>query len=548
MNDKKRFNLLIDSWIPVRTKNGETKPIKAFEIVQQDIVAVDAPRADFNAALMQFLIGLLQTVYAPENPRAWRQLFKQPPSKDELKNRFKDIASAFYLDGDEYRFMQDISIKDNGNRTNILKLIPGIVGEKTIENNQDFFVKSSQISGISIPNLISGLYLYQNYCLSETGGRNGRHHGSLRGRNTMVVFVIKEAGSLWENLWLNVIQKNTFETHIQSGLTDLSFEWMNNTPNGKEKSDSNMNLNDIYWSMPRRVWIDFSELVNGICDLTSEKAKVVQNIFIKENGIEYKTKITQHPLIPYLKDSEGLRPIKIRPEGVNYGDWLSFIGSETASQNMLEHISRRSLDGSFKIFVCGYLNHLQQAKTLCWYQTKMPLYDVHSEEQNRNQIESEIKKYIDASRTVANSKNGYLSVAMRMAWFGYDYDEEQKKKKDKKPDPFYNKASKAFYNHPIEISKSFWNNTERRFYDLIDALYNCIGNNALTDEKKTELRRNWYEHIKYEAKNLFNRWAFRSGIQNNPKRIAKAYNQLMKNLNDTSLKQEILALPQEDKK
>lgn len=56
----KQFNLLFDSWIPVRTRHGENKPIKAYEILQSDIVAIDAPRADFNAALMQFLIGLFK--------------------------------------------------------------------------------------------------------------------------------------------------------------------------------------------------------------------------------------------------------------------------------------------------------------------------------------------------------------------------------------------------------------------------------------------------------------------------------------------------------
>lgn len=539
----KRFNLLFDPWIPVRTRYGENKQVNAYEIVQEHIVALDAPRADFNAALMQFLIGLLQTVYAPETPREWRRLFSQPPSEDELKKKFEEIKDAFYLDGDEYRFMQDLSIKENGNKANILKLIPSIVGENTIEKNQDFFVKSSQISSMSVPNLIAGLYLYQNYCLSETGGRGGRHHGSLRGRNTITAFIIREAGNLWENLWLNIIQKNTFKTFIQSGLTDLNFEWMNDNPNRKEKTDNDMNLNDIYWSMPRRVWINFLELRDGICDLTSKEAKIVQNIYIKENGIEYKTKLSQHPLISYSKDAEGLHPNKIGHEGVNYGDWLSFVGSETASQNLLEHISRRSLEGVFKIFVCGYLNHPQQAKTLCWYQTKMPLYAVNEEKLNRKEIEEEIKKYIGASLTIANSRNGYLSAAIRMAWFGYDYYAEQDKKKDKKPDPFYSRSSKSLYNHPVEIAKCFWNNTESKFYDLMEKLYDHADKNELIDEKRAELRQDWYKHVKNEAKNLFDRWAFRSGIQNNPKRIAKAYNQLINNLNSKSLKKEILALP-----
>lgn len=540
----KKFNLLFDPWIPViRTNQNEPKHIAAYEIVKKDILSLDAPRADFNAALTQFLIGLLQTVCAPENPRAWRNLFNQPPSEDDLKNRFEDIKDAFYLDGDSYRFMQDKSIRENGNIANILKLIPSIVGENTIEKNQDFFVKSSQISKSSIPNLILGLYLYQNYCLSETGGRDGRHHGSLRGRNTVTVYISKESGNLWENLWLNIIQNNSFKKLINSELPASCFEWMNDQPNDKQKTDSDMTLNDIYWSMPRRVWINFSDLNDGICDFNNQITKIIGNIYIKENGIEYKTKYIKHPLIPYFKNDDGFHPIKIGHEGINYGDWFSILRSDTASQNLLEHAGRRNLDGVFKIFVCGYLSHSQQAKTLCWYQTKLPLFIMPCEEKDRKEIESEIIKYIRASTMIGSSKDGYLSAAIRMAWFGYDYYVEQDKKKNKKPDPFYNKAAKSLYNHPTEISKCFWDNTESKFYDLMERLYCDADRNMLTDEKKAEFRQEWYEHIKRETKSLFDRWAFVTGIQNNPQRIAKAYNKLMEKLNDKFLKQEILALP-----
>ena len=116
----KQFNLLFNPWIPARTRHGENKPIKAYEVVQNDIVALDAPRADFNAALMQFLIGLLQTIFAPKNPRAWRKLFNQPPSEDELKKKLKGIKAAFYLDGDGYRFMQDVLAKNAGKEVQFL--------------------------------------------------------------------------------------------------------------------------------------------------------------------------------------------------------------------------------------------------------------------------------------------------------------------------------------------------------------------------------------------------------------------------------------------
>jgi CRISPR system Cascade subunit CasA len=539
----KRFNLLFDPWIPVKTRQGgKISPIKAYEIVQKDIVALDAPRADLNAALMQFLIGLLQTVLAPKNPRNWRILFNRPPSEDELKRKFKKIEAAFYLDGDSYRFMQDISIKGQGNTANVIKLIPGIVGDNTVKKNQDFFLKFSQLSKMSVSNLIAGLYLYQNYCLSETGGKKGRHHGSFRGRNTIIAIVMKESASLWENLWLNVIQDSKFKKLISSDLNDYSFSWMSDSPNCKKNTDSDMAYRDIYWSMPRRVWINFAELKNGVCDLTSEKTEIMENIYIKENGIEYETKLAQHPLIPYRKDTEGVYPIKLTGEGITYGDWLAIVGNDTASENLLENVGR-NLEGKFKILVCGYLNHSQQAKTLCWYQTKLPLYGMSLTKELQTEIVAELGKYILSSKKIANSNNGYLSVSIRMAWFGYDYWKEQEKKKDKKPDPLFNKGSRSLYNQPVEIAKCFLNNTESRFYELMKTLNENA--HQLTDGRKVELRREWYQHIKREAEKLFNRWAFKSKIQSNPRLIATAHNQLMQNLNSESLKQEILGLPKE---
>jgi CRISPR system Cascade subunit CasA len=541
----KRFNLLFDQWIPVKTSKGKHRTIRAYEIVQGDLSALDAPRADFNAALMQFLIGLLQTALAPKNPNEWRNLFKQPPTENELMEKYRPIKSNFYLDGDGCRFMQDVSIKENGNAANVIKLIPGVVGDNTIKKNQDFFFKSSQTSKLSISNIISALYLYQNYCLSEAGGKKALHHGSFRGRNTFTVFIFEESGLLWQNLWLNVLQDKKFKSLISSDTTDTKFEWVRHVPYGKEITDSEMTLQDIYWSMPRRVWIDFSDLNEGICDLTANKTEVLDKIYIKENGIKYATKLSRHPLIPYSKDNQNINPIKLTAEGVTYGDWLAFVGSETASENLLAHLTRNT-EGDYKVLVCGYLNHSQQAKTLCWYQTMMPVYGLNLSRKIQKEVENEIAKYILACKRIAHSKDGYLSVSIRMAWFGYDYWKEQIKKKNKKPDPFFNRAARTLHNQPIEASKNFWKNTEDKFYALIKKLYDSAS--YITDEKKIELKNEWYLHIKDQSIKIFDRWAFKSKIQTNPRRIAIAHNQLLANLNSKKLKQEILGLPEEVKK
>jgi len=62
------MNLLEKSWIPVRRASGQRLWIAPYQITdgigQDPIVALDAVRPDFNGALIQFLIGLVQTAWA----------------------------------------------------------------------------------------------------------------------------------------------------------------------------------------------------------------------------------------------------------------------------------------------------------------------------------------------------------------------------------------------------------------------------------------------------------------------------------------------------
>jgi CRISPR system Cascade subunit CasA len=614
MNDKKRFNLLYDSWIPVKMRNGETKPIRAFEIVQKDIVAIDAPRADFNAALMQFLIGLLQTVYAPENPRAWRSLYTQPPSEDQLKETFKDIEPAFYLDGDGYRFMQDELSTKVGELRPIEEMIFGAPGESGKEKNQDHFIKRNHIAGLCRSCTASALLTANIF--AEDGGRG--YFQSMRGNGFVSCLVqlderISER-TLWRNLWLNVM-----ETTVKSEI-DLegSFYWLKDLPDkpfvarlekieseitdlkrrkrdtkdktlkgqidekvkllkresgevkkelyGDEDMD-NLSANKtvfpvnnslhVYWAWMRRYFLDTSSTINEQCGICHNMDKLTIKFYKTGKGYKYPKEEWQnnHPCSPsakyhrehYSKENQKYKDkmlaIEMTQNGLPYTYWQDFL-TQTEDQSpakvVNEHLKRKRTEEQLILWSFGYAMDSNSPKG--WHESKTPLYLIDGAEK-RKVIEVEISRYVQAANKISDIRRGYLSIAMRMAWFGYDYDEEQKKKKNKKPDPFYNRASKAFYNHPIEISKSFWNITERRFYELVNTLHNCIGDNALNDEQKNELRRDWYKHIKSEAETLFNRWAFRSGIKNNPKRIAKAHNQLMENLNSKSLKQEILALP-----
>lgn len=94
------MNLLQDPWIPVRRQSGTETRIAPWQITetQDPILALAAPRPDFNGALLQFLIGLLQTAAAPEGEQ-WADWLEQPPSPKTLKACLNPFSQAFELDG-----------------------------------------------------------------------------------------------------------------------------------------------------------------------------------------------------------------------------------------------------------------------------------------------------------------------------------------------------------------------------------------------------------------------------------------------------------------
>ena len=92
------MNLIKDRWIPARRQSGKTERIAPFQIAEMDdpVVDLDAPRADYQGALYQLLIGLLQTTYAPVDSQEWDERFESPDA-NEVKAAFNKLNSAMSL-------------------------------------------------------------------------------------------------------------------------------------------------------------------------------------------------------------------------------------------------------------------------------------------------------------------------------------------------------------------------------------------------------------------------------------------------------------------
>ncbi|APY25083.1 CRISPR-associated protein CasA/Cse1, type TIGR02547-like protein [Leptospira borgpetersenii str. 4E] len=141
------MNLIKDVWIPVQRFSEKLEEISPFEItsrIENDsdpIMSLNAPRPDFNGALLQFLVGLLQAVFPPENETEWEDLFVNPPSPEVLKEAMEKVKSAFELFGDGPRFMQDTNLNEEDTVFDISALFIESPGENTIKLKRIFSSK-----------------------------------------------------------------------------------------------------------------------------------------------------------------------------------------------------------------------------------------------------------------------------------------------------------------------------------------------------------------------------------------------------------------------
>lgn len=198
------MNLIEDQWLPVRRRSGREERIAPWELSDQKdpIIRLASPRPDFDGALVQFLIGLLQTCFAPEDNRQWQQRLRQPPSPDELRNAFSAVKTAFTLDGDGPRFMQDLTLENEVAELPFIKIekhtceIEDILiespGEQTIERNTDHFIKRDQIKALCPACAAIALFTLQ---INAPSGGSG-HRTGIRGGGPLTTLISSCCGKL----------------------------------------------------------------------------------------------------------------------------------------------------------------------------------------------------------------------------------------------------------------------------------------------------------------------------------------------------------------
>jgi len=317
------LNLLEEKWLPIRRRTGLVDWIAPHQIIEPDIVAFAANRADFNGALAQMMIGLLQTTTPIDDEGDWEDWLETPPTAEVLQKWFAPTAEAFVLNGDGARFMQDFSLTTaEGAESTIDALLIDAAGGSAIDKNTDHFVKRDTIKAMCPHCTATALFTLQTN--APAGGAG--HRTSLRGGGPLTTLMVATPSrSLWHDLWLNVQPQRTF---LQRGGDTLktakhfTFPWLAEIiqiqPVGGETQPLQVHPHHVFWAMPRRIRLDFSDVRTGLCDVCKrDSIQLLHRYVTKPQGLNYKG-VWRHPFSPYYETKEGWLPVHPQPGGFSY--------------------------------------------------------------------------------------------------------------------------------------------------------------------------------------------------------------------------------------
>lgn len=540
------MNLLEEKWLPVRRSTGRLDWIAPHQISEPDIVAFAANRADFNGALAQMMIGLLQTTTPVESEEDWEDLLGAPPPAEILQKWFAPVNEAFVLDGDGARFMQDISLDALATEPSKFKDISLLFieapGVSTQKDNKDLFVKRGLINGLCPHCAATALFTLQTNA-PEGGAGN---YTSLRGGGPLTTLVVATPSrSLWQDFWLNVQPQREFLRRggdTKKSAKHFTFPWLAEIskiqPAGGETQPLQVHPHHLFWAMPRRIRIDFADTQTGQCDVCKrDSTQLLHRYAAKPQGLYYKDKsMWRHPFSPYYETKEGYFPEHPQSGGFSYKNWLAWVlGVKQGKKSVqaagivdyfLQERKKYQQSGQFRLWVFGY--DMDSMTACCWYETTFPLYGLaEATRSTQTQIQNLVANRIEASEQAVF----YLRQAVKQAWFGES-----------------NLRGDLSF-----VDKAFWDSTEADFYQQLNALMKQARTESGFDMDDANFiistGEAWLKVLTQCATKLFDVDIVGAGAigQQNPRRIAEAYNHLQWNLKGDAIKT-ILRLPVSEKK
>ena len=413
------MNLIKDRWISVRRSSGEIEKIAprglTDEIDADPIIRLATPRADFDAAIAQLLIGLLQASFGVKNPREWRQRFDSPPPPEDLAAAFDQLGQAFELLGEgRPRCFQDFDLTEEASsRQSIGRILIEYPGASTVKRGADFFVKRGSVDGLCECCAAAGLLALQTN--APSGGQG--HRVSLRGGGPLTSLIVTER-SLWHTLWLNVLPGMDLENLGNSELSKdgATFPWLSPTrtsepTTGVKTTPMDTHPLQMYFGMPRRIVLD-EPSQSGDCDLCGDKARpLIRSFIARKHGTDYSGP-WKHALTPYREDDGQPISLKGRTTPFGYKDWLGLLQIDESRNRvtpaLVVQVLFRERDrytrAGLRLWVSGFAT--DNMKALAWADGVMPV--ITTEEEVRPEFQRDVERLVLAARLV----EGFLGKSL----------------------------------------------------------------------------------------------------------------------------------------
>ncbi|MFT3666797.1 MAG: type I-E CRISPR-associated protein Cse1/CasA [Piscinibacter sp.] len=527
------MNLLSEPWLPVRRRDGRSDWIAPTQLTDPDLVAFDACRPDFNGALAQFAIGLLQTCTPAADVSAWRRWLQSPPDEVALTEWFSPHQIAFEFDGDGPRFMQDLELRSSdGEPLSVANLLIDAPGENAIRDNSDHFVKRGRVRALCSHCAALALFTLQTNAPSGGAG----HRTGLRGGGPLTTLLVAtgrpgQPASLWQTLWLNVRAQSTFmSTPPESGMDApfRTFPWL--APQGAlQKGEGNttplqVHPAHVFWAMPRRIRLELGSPESGDCDLCGHPSRALISCYVTRNhGLNYEG-AWRHPLSPYYAGKEGLLPLHPQPGGLGYRHWLAWVLGVHNDRKHVEpalvvsQFQQRERQSGLAVRLWAFGYDMKNMKPRCWYESTVPLYELGDCSVSEHKaLREEVGSWLSGAEFAV----GVLRTAVKNAWFGADP-----------------RGDLGF------VDAAFWNRTEAAFYQRLRERIHALRNGAeITDPLASA--ESWRLSLRQAALAIFDRDLVGSGAieRQHPARASEARRYLQRSLDGPKLRA-ALCLPE----
>lgn len=526
------MNLLTSSWLSGLKRSGEPGGLSPLDIGDAEWKDITAIRPDFRGALYQFLIGVLQLGYAPEDTDEWKDRYEEPPGKEELAEALKAYMPAFELESKGPAFMQDLKLSGKLNQLSVAELLIDAGSESNL-----FFNKPVDEAAFCERCFAQALFTLQ--INAPSGGRGVRT--SLRGGGPLTTLLVPEERlgdepvSLWQRLWLNVMPRDVFKGDARKSLAIRSIgdvlPWMTETRTSDSDSAPGTTPESVhpwqaYWSMPRRIRVDLSTVLeHGECTLCSaQNVRVIRHYQTRHGGTNY-TGNWLHPLTPYRLDPKAETPpisVKGGVAGRGYREWLGLVlGKEDHQPDpaiVVSHFNANLADMQEASLWCfGY--EMNNMKAVGWHDAVLPIHQV--DPAHKPAFMMQVKRVLDACDVLASS----LGRQVKNARF-------KNPKEVRKSDP--------------TVSESFWAASEPAFYRLLKSMIALPGHDNSRIEPVLRL---WWAEARKQVLILFDHWTLSVPLEDlDMKRVVQARAALQKDMVRDKAVQPILDVIHPDRK